>query len=160
MQGLDFVDSNVLIRGSRALRRTDEGADNRAIAYVEDLKEWEGKLPKAAIPAIVLAEVLAGLESKEERDEAMKVLQRLVVVPFDAAAAHVYAQLRDAPRKTRKGETNGRVCAHADAMIAATAIANRGARLVTFDPSDYDFAAPYITVTEPPSVARQDPIAF
>lgn len=161
MQRLDFVDSNVLIRGSRALRRSDEGADDRATAYVEDLKEQPGELPKAAVPAIVVAEVLAGLDTAERRRIAMEtVFSHLAVIPFDLEAAHRYTELWAGARSGRKGQINGRECAHVDAMIAATAIAKNGARIVTCNTADFQFVTQFIEVIEPPPLARQDPISF
>lgn len=158
MVGLDFVDTSVLIRGIRALRkqdREDDELDTRAIGYIKALKESEGGFPKAAIPAIVMAEVMAGLETKEQVMAAQEVFRHLFVVPFDAAAAAEYRELRAAANGERNTSGVPRPCANADAMIAATAIAHGGARIVTCNLEDFKFAQGSIKVIEPPTVSEQ-----
>ena len=80
------------------------------------------------ISAVTLAELLYGLEKKKPaaklKRQLQSIIKRVAVVPFDDAAARVYARIRS------RVEQAGKPLSHPDLQIAAIAVA-RGFRLLT-----------------------------
>lgn len=154
---MDVVDTSVLILGIQALQSSSgpisEGLQARCAAYVETMK-YEDGAPSFAVPAIVLAELLAGLDH-QQRTNARDVLERFIVLPFDAVAAAQTGDITRGALANRGDNGVPRQCTKADAMIAGTALAQGASRIVTCNVQHFKFVEDRIQVLAPPSFSRQ-----
>jgi len=88
-------------------------------------KNLQSKRPRdIKIPAIVMAELLFGAEHseriKQNRDIVISFLAPYEIIPFDATAAEIYAQIRS------RLASSGNPIGPNDLIIAATVLAHQG----------------------------------
>jgi tRNA(fMet)-specific endonuclease VapC len=114
--------------------------DTRVASYRRHLI---GRLPIISFVTVAELEEWALLRrwGSERRERMEKHLQRFVLCPIDRDLCRIWAEVRQSSRQT------GRLVTHADAWIAATAIAC-GAPLITHNASDYLGVAGLTVITE------------
>ncbi|MCL1984643.1 MAG: type II toxin-antitoxin system VapC family toxin [Methanomassiliicoccaceae archaeon] len=117
-----YLDSNVIID---MLRKNDQ----------KIMERFDSVLPKdVKIPAMVMAELIAGANRGQDAKIKMRPLNRyfemIEIIPFDAKASEIYGRIwADPENKGKRIGTN-------DLMIAATVI-SRGGILVTSNTKEF-----------------------
>ncbi len=107
------------------------------------IQQCEERGDNIAIPAIVLGELLSNIPEEMRADFIRGFEQGLVVLPFDARAALVYARMW---AKRKRFAEYTREETKADYMIAATAVANQCSRIYSNDEGLKAFASDHIPV--------------
>ncbi len=135
-----WLDNHVLISGVRGVATPgQEGMINRAQCLFEDLDATDADI---LVPAIVVAEFLAGVRKPQHVGLLDVLNRRFQVVPFDARTAAIAAELwreaaernphlRDQIREAFPGTERAKI--KADLMILASALARGADVLYTHD---------------------------
>lgn len=159
--GAFCIDTQTVVWGVRRIATPgQEDMIDRASVFIQQCQDAGDTL---IIPAIVLAELLAGIPADQHADFFQTIHRRFIVAPFDGPAATLYGKLwwehkQNLP-SPNGDESPNRQIAKADRMIAATAIAARCDALVTDDRQLTRFSSSNIavkTVRDTPIPAGQD----
>lgn len=162
------LDNHILIWGVRGVSTPgQEGMINRAQSLFEDLDAADADI---IVPAVVVAEFLAGVPVPQHIGLLDVLNRRFQVVPFDVRTASIVAELwrdaaernphlRDQIREAFPGTERAKI--KADLMILASALARGADVLYTHDGPLKVAAAGRIEVRElPPSRPKQTDFAM
>jgi predicted nucleic acid-binding protein len=159
--GAFCIDTQTVVWGVRRVATPgQEDMIDRAGVFIQQCQDAGDNL---IIPAVVLAELLAGIPVEQHTDFFQTIHRRFIVAPFDGPAASLYGKLwwehKQNPSPQNGDDSPNRQVAKADRMIAATAIAARCDALVTDDRQLANFSSSNIavkTVRDIPIPARQE----
>lgn len=155
MSGRVCIDTMVMIWG--VLKQAKTSQQNRIPLAVGFLKKCNEDKLTLVVPAVVVAELLAKIPPEERPRFQESISREFVVAPFDMAAAAHFAEVQYPIIKQRNDEKAGdalskptgageRVCAKADAMIVATALASRCGVICSDDPHMKNLVGDKITL--------------
>jgi predicted nucleic acid-binding protein len=120
------IDTMVIIFGLRTARKGRGRAADKAITELRRranvlISTLAENRETVIVPSIVVAELLAGIPTKDHGNFLSELQERFFIVPFDVRASQVAAQLWQKHRGLPKEAQIARSTLKADAMIVASA---------------------------------------
>ncbi len=147
------LDTQIVIWGVKKQATPDQSEMILRAEYL--LEKFQSNGTKILVPAIVVAEILAGIDERKHDQFTQSMNKFFIVPPFDTQAAQHFAKMWMANKALRnklstKGITRSEM--KADCLIVATAVARGCSCVYSHDDQLGKFAHGHIDVKELPTV--------
>lgn len=154
MSMLVCVDTHVLIWG---IKKDSAPSQRIMIERTVNFLHWlQNEQQKIIVPAPVLGEFLMRIPADEHPRITRDIQSKFMVLPYDAAAASLFAQIWQKNKNNGlPAENNGREKMKTDSLIVAIAVANKASILYSEDPGIKKFAKGFIEIRDIPIIPRQ-----